>query len=277
MKEVKIYRNIIKLKNIEMFYLDTKTEGPVILCLHGLWGRAETWVDFMKKYGNQYRIIAPDQRGHGLSSKPISKYTGEEMAEDIFELLAELNIESVILVGHSMGGRTAAYLAAQHPKLIKALAILDMSAAGPEKQSSMPLEELKENDGMTQNWPLPFSSLSEASNFIKQASSSNLEFEYFMKSLVETVEGYKMLFSAKAMTAIREYYEDWFHLLPSIKCLVLLIKSSDPEGVPDEDYNKMKSMLSNCIPRKMSHPDHNVHLANKEEFYKYFDEFLMRR
>lgn len=45
MEQIKIYRNIIKLKNIQMFYLDTKTEGPVIICLHGLWGRAETWVE----------------------------------------------------------------------------------------------------------------------------------------------------------------------------------------------------------------------------------------
>lgn len=212
----------------------------------------------------------------GLSSKPISKYTGEEMAEDIIELLEILKIDSVILAGHSMGGRTAAYLTAQHPKLVKALAILDMSAAGPEKPSALPLEQLKANDSMTKDWPMPFSSLSEASNFIKQASSSNLEYGYFMKSLVETVEGYKMLFSSQAMTAICEYYEDWCHLLPSIKCLVLLVRSSNHEGVSDEDYNKMQSLLLNCIAHSMSHPDHNVHLANKEEFYKYFDEFLRR-
>ncbi|WP_211296438.1 alpha/beta fold hydrolase [Paenibacillus donghaensis] len=60
---VQIYRNIAKLNNVELFYLDTQTEGPVILCLHGRWGRAETWVDFMKHYGDHYRVIAPDQRG----------------------------------------------------------------------------------------------------------------------------------------------------------------------------------------------------------------------
>jgi len=42
MKKIKIYRNVAKLKSIGLFYFDTKTEGPTILCLHGRYGRAET-------------------------------------------------------------------------------------------------------------------------------------------------------------------------------------------------------------------------------------------
>lgn len=41
-------------------------------------------------------------------------------------------------------------------------------------------------DPLTKDWPLPFFSLNEAMNFIKQAVSSNLEYQYFMNSLVET-------------------------------------------------------------------------------------------
>ena len=110
MGEIKIYRNIAKLKNIDMFYFDTKTQGMTIMCLHGMYGRAETWVDFIEHYGKQYRIIALELRGHGLSSKPISKYTVEEMAEDVTELLDFLKIDSVILVGHSMGGEVGCYI-----------------------------------------------------------------------------------------------------------------------------------------------------------------------
>ena len=61
-----------------------------------------------------YRIIAPDQRGHSLRNEPISKYTSEEIAEDIIELLDFLKINSVILVGHAMGGSVAGHLAALH-------------------------------------------------------------------------------------------------------------------------------------------------------------------
>jgi pimeloyl-ACP methyl ester carboxylesterase len=276
MEKTKIYRNIAKLKSIDMFYFDTKTEGPTILCLHGRWGRAETWYDFIQHYGKQYRIIAPDQRGHGLSGKPISKYMAEEMAEDIIELLDFLKIDSVILVGHSMGGRVAGYLTSLYPKYVKALAILDRSASGLSKPNVLPLDQIPAIDPLTKDWPLPFSTLSEAKDYIKQVTDSNLSYQYFMNSLVETVEGYQMMFSSQAMAAGIAYDENWFHLLPNIKCLVLLIRSSSRESIPDEDYIKMQSLIPNCFAHEMSHPNHNVHLANKEEFYGYFDEILNR-
>jgi hypothetical protein len=58
--QTKLTRNMIRLKDFDMFYFDTRSDGPVIVCLHGRWGRAETWVDFMMRYGTKYRVIAPD-------------------------------------------------------------------------------------------------------------------------------------------------------------------------------------------------------------------------
>jgi pimeloyl-ACP methyl ester carboxylesterase len=277
MEKVKIYRNIARINNIDMFYLDTKTEGPTMVCLHGMYGRAETWDDFINRYGKQYRIIAPDQRGHGLSSKPTSKYTSEEMAEDIIELLGFLKIDSVILVGHSMGGAIAGHLAALYPKYVNAVAILDYSAEGIEEESRLVVGKEDFSDPYTKDWPMPFATLNEAIDFIKQASESDLEYEYFMKSLVETVDGYKMMFSPKSMARIYSNLDDWSELLPGIKCVTLLIKAKSHEGgMTDQEFAEMKSMLPNCIAYEMSHPDHNVHLANKEEFYGYFDEYLKK-
>lgn len=273
MEKVKIYRNIAKLKDIDMFYFDTKTQGPVILCLHGLWGRAETWHDFINQYGKEYRIIAPDQRGHGLTSKPESGYTAEEMGEDIIELLKYLNIDSIILVGHSMGGAIAGHLAALHPEYIKAVAILDESAA--DDSDGLSPDECELGDPFTRDWPMPFATLHEAMNFLKGVSSSGLEYQYFMNSLVETADGYSMMFSQRAMALIRAHMDDWFDILPDIKCPAMLVRSGSHRGIPDEDFAKMQSKIPHCIAFEMSDPDHNVHLANKEEFYRYFDQFIL--
>ncbi|HBF38418.1 MAG TPA: alpha/beta hydrolase [Firmicutes bacterium] len=276
MANVKIYRNMARLDNIDIFYRDTKTQGPAILCLHGRWGRGETWTDFMQHYGEKYRVIAPDQRGHGLSDKPISKYTAEEMAGDMIALLNFLGLDFVIVVGHSMGGQVAAYLTAFHPGYVKALAILDKSAAGPDKRNPLPLDQMKPIDPLTKDWPLPFASLTEAQDFLKQETESKLSYDYFMSSLVETIEGYQMMFSSQAMAANLASYQNWFHLLLEFKCPVLLLRARKGEAVPDEDFLKMQSLIGDCMAREVSNPDHNVHLGNKEEFYGYFDEFLQK-
>lgn len=273
--EMKIHRNVANLKSIDMLYLDTRTKGrPVIICLHGRWGRAEVWAPFIERYGENYRVIAPDQRGHGFSGRPINaNYTPKEMAGDIIELMDFLMIDSAIIVGHSMGGAVAGHLAALYPRYVKAVAILDKSAAGPSKAEELPADRSLLVDPVTKDWPMPFATLHEAMKFIKQASSSALEYQYIMNSLMEAADGYQMMFSTEAMALSIANYTDWFSLLPDIKCLTLLIRSGSREAVPDDDYARMQSLLPDCIAYEMSHPDHNVHLANEDEIFRYFDEF----
>lgn len=273
---VRIFRNMAHLKEIDIFYRDTQTAAQAILCLHGRWGRGETWVDFIQHYGERYRIIAPDQRGHGLSGKPVSSYSIEEMSADMVALLQSLDLDSVILVGHSMGGGIAGHLAATYPEMVKGLAILDKSAGGPERSTPPPLAEIAPIDPLTQDWPMPFNSRVEAQAFIRNAMESELSYEYFMNSLVETVEGYQMLFSAQAMAANIAHYHSWFELLPKLKCPVLLMRAKGSGAVSDEDFAKMKALIPNGMPYEIDHPDHNVHLGNKEEFYTQFDKFLSK-
>jgi pimeloyl-ACP methyl ester carboxylesterase len=274
MSKVTIRRAMARMENINIFYRDTGNNAQPILCLHGRWGRGETWVDFMQHYGKAYRVIAPDLRGHGLSGRPMAKYTADEFSSDMTALMDYLDIHSAIVVGHSMGGHIAGHLAAAHPEYAKALAILDKSAAGPEKENGLPPEKLECIDPVTKSWPLPFKSLSEAQAVIRRDMESELSYQYFMNSLMETEEGYGMMFSAQAIAANIAYYSDWYHLLPRIPCPVLLIRAKGNGAVSETDFHKMKSMIPNCTACEMSDPDHNVHLANKAEFYGYFDEFL---
>lgn len=277
MENVKIYRSIVNLNGIELFYFDTLTKNkPIILCLHGRGGRAEVWYHFIQHYGRDYRIIAPDQRGHGLSSKPISYYTSEEMAGDVLALIEYLDLSRIILVGHSMGAHVAAACADLHPEYFEAIAFLDKTADGPDKVSTLPLEQLPTEAPMMKGLPVPFSCLQEAMTYIRLATDSEFSYQYYMNNLYETVEGYQIRFSPQATIANAEYYKGWYDVLPKLRCPVLLISAGNFFVLPKEDYDKMQSLIPDCIAHVMSHPDHNVQLANKEEFYRYFDELLDR-
>ncbi len=277
MENIKIYRSIVTLGDIDLLCLDTRTENkPVILCLHGRGGRAEVWYHFMQHYGRDYRIIAPDQRGHGLSSKPVSYYTSEEMALDILALIEHFKLKDIILVGHSMGASVAAACMDKSPEYFQAVAFLDKSADGPEQVSTLPLEQLPTEAPMNMGLPLPFSCLQEAMAYLRQATDSELSYQYYLNNLYETVDGYSFRFSPQATIANAEYYQGWYDLLPKLRCPVLLISAGSFVVIPKVDYEKMKSLIPDCIAHVMSHPDHNVQLANQEEFYEYFNELLAR-
>jgi len=196
------------------------------------------------------------------------------MASDAVALLGALGIGSAIVIGHSMGGHVAGWMAARHPGRVMALAILDKSANGPA--GAAPVEAIEPVDPVTKDWPLPFASLKEASDYIGRAMDSELSRQYFLNSLFEGPDGYSMRFSSQAIAANIAHYRGWFDLLPEIRCPTMLVRASGDGGVPGDDYAKMRTLLPDCMAFEMSSPDHNVHLSDTKEFYSYFDEFIAR-
>jgi pimeloyl-ACP methyl ester carboxylesterase len=81
-----------------------------------------------------WRVIAPDQRGHGESDR-AGDYSRDGYIEDLAALLHHLNAGPVVALGHSLGGLNAYQLAARHPHLIRALIIEEIGAAlsGPSR------------------------------------------------------------------------------------------------------------------------------------------------
>lgn len=270
-----VKRKSVEINGLKLFYRDTETPGPLLLCLHGRFGRGETWLDFIGQYSDRYRIVAPDQRGHGLSDKPRGKYTSEEMAQDAAALIEQLGCGPAIVIGHSMGGRVAGYLAALHLQAVAALVVLDQTAKGPETLSSLPLDQLPAKDRFTADWPLPFSSYAQAREYLLDKTQSEIRAAYYLESLIEREDGYYMLFSQQATSAIVEYQQDWFHLLNRISQPVLLVRAKDSVELSMADCKRMQNMLPSAQVTEVSRPEHHVYLSDPAEFYCALDSFLL--
>ena len=94
--------------------------GSPLLILHGLFGFSDNWQSQAKKLSNYYRVFLIDLRNHGRS--PWSDdFSYTIMANDIFELCEDLNLNEIILLGHSMGGKVAMNFAQNYSELIKKL------------------------------------------------------------------------------------------------------------------------------------------------------------
>ena len=276
MSERRLRRSSITVNGVNLFCRDTVSGAEAILCMHGRWGRGETWTDFIARYRARYRVVAPDQRGHGLSDKPVSQYASEDLARDAHGLITRLECTPVIAVGHSMGGRIAAHLAAIYPEDVKALAILDETASGPEKLSTLPPEEVSPDDRLTTDWPTPYSTYDAAMRELTSRFSGESGVRYFLDSLVETVDGYDFLFSRFAMAALAEYNREWYDVLSQIRCPVLLVRATQSWCLSGEDAARMRALIKDCTYFEVTNSDHMVYVDNPEEFYPGFDAFLSR-
>ncbi|MFO7815181.1 MAG: alpha/beta hydrolase [Halanaerobiales bacterium] len=113
---------IINLENgIDLNAKYNNTREPVILFLHFGSGNRHIWNGVLPYFENSFRIIVPDLRGHGKSSKPKKGYHIEEMAEDITLLLEELDVKRYYIVGSSLGAEIGTFLAAENPNRVKAI------------------------------------------------------------------------------------------------------------------------------------------------------------
>jgi non-heme chloroperoxidase len=88
----------------EIFYKDWGSGQPVVFS-HGWPLNADAWDDQLNLVaGNGFRAIAHDRRGHGRSGQPWDGNDMDTYADDLAELIERLNLNGVVLVGHSTGG-----------------------------------------------------------------------------------------------------------------------------------------------------------------------------
>lgn len=102
-------------------------EGQNIVILHGFLGMGDNWKSISKHLAKgDYQIHLPDARNHGKS--PHSEdFTYELMVDDLKTYFEDHQLKDVILIGHSMGGKTAMQFASKHPDFVKSLIVVDIS------------------------------------------------------------------------------------------------------------------------------------------------------
>jgi len=103
-----------------------KGDGEPLVILHGLFGTLENWGSQIKTLAEHFQVIAVDMRNHGRSPHS-DEMSYPAMADDIAELMTHLELDSALILGHSMGGKAAMQLALSHPEKVKRLIIADIS------------------------------------------------------------------------------------------------------------------------------------------------------
>lgn len=121
----------VDLGELALRYRDWGGDATPALALHGFALNAHSWDEVAPPLSDLLRLIAIDQRGHGLSDRAadLAGYSRAHMVADIGAVIAGLALQRPVLVGHSMGGMNAMSFAAAHPDDVRALILVDV---GPE-------------------------------------------------------------------------------------------------------------------------------------------------
>jgi pimeloyl-ACP methyl ester carboxylesterase len=119
------------VNGIRLHYIE-KGKGHLIILLHGWPETSSSWNKTINALSNEYRVVAPDLRGLGLSEHTSSGYDKKTIVADIKALIDYIGEKQAIIIGHDMGGKVAYVMAHLYPQLVAKLVLVDCLIPGTE-------------------------------------------------------------------------------------------------------------------------------------------------
>ncbi len=119
------FAGTIPLGELDVHCLDWGGDGQPLLALHGLASSGHWYRRLAPFLRQEYRIVAPDQRGHGATTQAPSGYDWQTLAEDAVRVLDHFGMEQAAVLGHSWGGHVSSNLAMRFPDRVSRLVMID--------------------------------------------------------------------------------------------------------------------------------------------------------
>lgn len=268
----------IKLRELSYDYtLLTGESTTTWLMLHGFTGTKGTF-NQVASYLKKDTILTLDLLGHGktVSSAPLERYAIEEQCSDLVELLDQLAIQKVSLLGYSMGGRLALAFTLRYPERVERL-VLESSSPGlktAEEQENRKLHDQKLADKLVENG-LP-SFVNDWENLALFSSQKRLpafvQENIRQERLSQSVEGL-----AKSLLGMGTGSQpSYWNRLASINCpIFLLVGSFDTKFC--QIANLMNLHLKNGEIIQFPETGHAIHLETPLAFAKMLKKLDNRR
>ncbi|HVS15699.1 MAG TPA: alpha/beta hydrolase, partial [Thermoanaerobaculia bacterium] len=134
----------VEANGIRIGVYDTGGDGPPIVLSHGFPELAFSWRHQIRAFSEAgYRVIAPDQRGYGLSEKPepIDAYTLDHLCADLVGILDDAGIERAVFCGHDWGGGVVWMMPRLHPVRVAGVIGVNTPAGDPRPEHRRPPSE----------------------------------------------------------------------------------------------------------------------------------------
>lgn len=247
--------------NISTHYVRTGGNKPPVVLLHGLVADGMCWKNIAQALADRFDVIMPDARGHGKSSAPNCGYNYENLKNDLIAFMTAMNLSNVILVGHSMGGLTAALAACSSP-FIKAVILADPTFLSLERQ-----REVWKSDIIDLHRKMLAMSLNELIAERQKAHpdrSGELN-EIFAKARLQT--------SINAFHILRPPNPEYRQIVKKIKCPCLLLYG-DRGIISDEQAGDLRKINSLVTTAEIQNAGHSIYIDQPRQFVNNLIKFI---
>jgi esterase len=256
-------------------------DGPPLVILHGLYGSSDNWVTIAKTLGERFTVYLPDQRNHGQSPHS-EKHDYDSMRDDLFELVNDLSLKKIFLVGHSMGGKTAISFALKWPERLDGLLIADISPFTYETNG---------HSAHTQHYTIlnailsfdsgKISSRSEVDQKLKDKIPAEKERSLIMKNLLRTSDNkfaWKINASSllanlnKIMEGIKRTTD---YNLQITGFPVVFLRGGNSDYIPDSDLKDILHVFPAAEIIDIPGAGHWIQVDKPDEVVKYIKRLLL--
>jgi esterase len=258
--------------DLKFHYLDWgNPDATTMLLLHGLCCEAHYWDFFARNLSQDYHVIALNQRGHGESSW-AGNYTLEQYADDLALFIEGLDLQDIILIGHSQGAINALLCTANHPDRVARLVLVDN---GPE----INMEFVGKVQNGLAHFPASCDSEEQAIRQIMKLESPGYSRDYAQHLVRHTMKPDgtgRLTFKYDPELRNSELVElDWlWPYLKKITCPILVVHGMESPLLLQEGARKMADMLPNVSLVDIAHAGHFVMGENPEAFEAAIRDFL---
>lgn len=256
------------MKENQILHSTIKGEGKPLLILHGYFGMSDNWKTLGNQFAENFQVHLIDQRNHGRSFH-TDEFTYELMAEDLLNYINHYQLKNVILLGHSMGGKTVMQFSVTHPDVVDKLIVADISPKAYPPHHNAILAALNSVDFNLQNSRgLVDKKLAE---LIPQ-----IGVRQFLLKNVYWIEKGKLAyrFNLKSLT---ENNPEVGKALPSFTAFTkptLFLKGSKSDYITENEFGIIKGHFPDSKIVTIANAGHWLHAENPKDFYQEVSLFL---
>ncbi len=267
---------------MKLFSKHIGTGDRNLIVIHGLYGSSDNWLTIARNLEDICNIYLIDQRNHGLSPHS-SEMNYEVMADDLNEFMIQESLESAIIMGHSMGGKTAMRFALKYPQKVEKLLILDIapkSYDGFSNYAQITNDHRSIVDALLSVNPKEFSSRSGIDKFLKDKIPNNMVRSFLLKNVGRAED--KTLFWKLNIQAISDNLHNIMSGFNDLednggfpeKKEVYLIRGANSPYVQEEDIQSVRKLFPSAQLTTIPDAGHWLHAEQPEIFVKTTRYFL---